>query len=144
MSEVSDHEPQVTRVSRWRAIRHFVFSAALWITYAIYWRVVLGRGIEREARLAGILIVLFLVLQVLLTQTWVAHNRGLARRHGQRRRARPDAPVAESQDFLGRDLRVMPSDSDLTRVPVVVVRIAGDEKHFEAGLPLPGSPKESS
>ena len=144
MREVSDPQPNEPHVSKGRAIRHFIFSAALWLTYVIYWRVVLVRGVEREARLAGILLVLFLVLQTLFTQTWIAHNRGLARRHAQRRRARPAQVAAQSQDFLGRDLRVLPSDSDLTRVPVVVVRVDGEEKWFEAGLPLPSSPEKSS
>jgi hypothetical protein len=142
MREVSDRQPKSSR-ARWHAFRHFAFSAALWITYALYWRVVLVRGVEREARIAGILLALFLVLQVLLTQTWVAHNRSLARRHAERRRARPAPAAAQLRDFLGRDLRVLPTDSDLTRVPVVVVRVDGEEKSFEAGL-LPSSPEESS
>ena len=136
MAEVSDQQPKVTPVRRSAAIRHFVFSAVLWITYVIYWRVVLVRGVEHEARLAGILLLLFLVLQFLLTQTWIAHNRSLARRHATRRQVRPASPPEEPQDFLGRDLQTFPSDSDLKRVPVVVVRVVGGEKRFEAGFPL--------
>lgn len=136
MAEVSDQEPKVTPVRRSAAIRHFILSAALWITYVIYWRVVLVRGVEHEARLAGILLLLFLVLQLLLTQTWIAHNRSLARRHATRRQIRPNAPPEDPHDFLGRDLQTLPSDSDLKRVPVVIVRVVGGEKRFEAGFPL--------
>jgi hypothetical protein len=133
MQQASEAVP-VARVRRSLVIRHFAFSAAMWITYALYWRVVLGRGVEREARLAGILLGVFILLQLLLTQGWIAHNRRVERKHHTRRRLRPDAVPAKSEDFLGRSVGAFPEDADLTRVPVVVVRVEGGVKRFEAGL----------
>ena len=127
-------------------IRQLVFSALLWITYALYWRVVLGRGVEREARLAGIILGAFVLLQFLLTQSWIAHNRRLARRVGARRQQRTmveDVP-RPTTDFLGRGLSTVPANADLTRVPLVIVRVEGTEKRFEAGFVLPEHPGERS
>jgi hypothetical protein len=96
----------------------------------------LHRGVENEARIAGILLLIFLVLQTLLTQSWVRYNREVSRRHSQRRRERPGQGKPPSEDFVGRLVRTLPEESDLTRVPVVIVRIEEGEKRFEAGMPL--------
>ena len=143
MHQASDPAP-VARVRRSRVARHFVLSAAMWITYALYWRVVLGRGVEREARFAGILLGIFILLQVLLTQGWIAHNRRIERKHSQRRQLRPEAVPANGQDFLGRSVGAYPEDADLTRVPVVVVRVDGGVKRFEAGMVLPEPRREQA
>ncbi len=144
MTSESPASPPVEGVPRSLVIRHVVLSALMWLTYALYWRVVLGRGVEREARFAGMLLALFIVLQVFSTAGWVAHNSHKARRHGARRRARADAGPAVREDFLGRSLRTFPSDGDLRRVPVIIVRIEGGEKRFEAGLPLERESKGSA
>ena len=136
MREASDHEVPIEGARRWRTVSHFVLSAAMWATYALYWRVVLVRGVENEARLAGILLGIFLVLQTLLTESWITYNRELSRRHAQRRRDRPIALAGEGRDFVGRILHTFPEGGDLTRVPVVIVRVEGNEKVFEAGIPL--------
>jgi hypothetical protein len=141
MPEVSDAQP-LARVRRSLLLRHYALSALLWITYALYWRVVLHRGVEREARIAAILLGLFVLLQFLMTQGWIAHSRRLARRHEQRRRERPGAKPPRTADFLGRSLRAHPETADLTRVPVVIVRVEGGEKRFEAGLSLPAERRD--
>lgn len=133
MQQASDPAP-VEKVRRSLVIRHFIFSAAMWVTYALYWRVVLGRGVEREARLAGLLLGVFVLLQILLTQGWIAHNRRVERKYRLRRQSRPRAAVSNGQDFLGRSVGTWPEDADLTRVPVVLVRVEGGVKRFEAGL----------
>jgi len=143
MPEASDARP-VARVRRSLFLRHFVFSAALWVTYALYWRVVLDRGVEREARFAGLLLALFIVLQMLLTQSWIAHNRRVARRWIGRRQERPAAPPEPAADFLGRSFAASPGGADLTRVPVVIVRIEGGVKRFEAGMTLPEEGRAAS
>ena len=137
MKEETPERTPVEGVRRSAVIRHVLLSVALWVTYALYWRVVLSRGVEREARLAGVLLGLFVLLQILSTAAWVLHNGQMARRHGTRRKERaPVAPAAIEQDFLGRRLRTFPTDGDLRRVPVIVVRVEEGEKRFEAGMPL--------
>ncbi|MFN8179355.1 MAG: hypothetical protein U0167_15600 [bacterium] len=136
MREASDHDVPIAGARRWRTGVHFALSAAMWVTYALYWRVVLVRGVENEARLAGILLAIFLVLQALLTESWITYNRELSRRHAQRRRDRPAAAAGDERDFVGRIQHVFPEGGDLTRVPVILVRVEGDEKIFEGGIPL--------
>jgi hypothetical protein len=130
------HEPiepqpaEMPHVPRGAAVRHLVLSVALWITYVVYWRVVLSRGIAREAPLSFLILAVFALFQFLLTQGWIAHNRDLASRHAGRRRRYPpvDAPIGS--DFLGRDL-VLPAENDLRHAARVVVRVEGDRKVFE-------------
>jgi len=130
--------PPVARAGRTQVVRHVLLSAALWAAYVLYWRIVLSRGVEREASLAFGLLGLFIVLQVAATQAWVFHNRRLARHHAGRRRSRAPAPSAPTSDFHGRRIRVMPEGSDLRRVPMVIVAVdeEADEKRFETGFGL--------
>jgi hypothetical protein len=143
MTQGTESQPPVEDVRRSLVVRHVVLSVLMWLTYALYWRVVLDRGVEREARFAGMLLALFVMLQVLSTAGWVAHNTHKARRHGTRRQARAGAATPVREDFLGRKLTNFPSDSDLRRVPVIVVHVEGDEKRFEAGLSLEPESRES-
>ncbi len=117
-------------------LRHVIFSGALWVTYVVYWRIVLGRGVGAEARLSIIILGLFVVLQMLLTLAWIAHNRNVSRVHEGRRSGRPVVTRQVTEDFLGRSLQPYPPSVDLTRAMVVTVRVDGDIKRFEAGLPL--------
>jgi hypothetical protein len=117
-------------------LRHVLVSAALWVTYVVYWRIVLGRGVGAEARLSVVILGLFVVLQLLLTLAWIAHNRSIARDREGRRYRRPVSSDVMTQDFLGRTLQPYPPSVDLTRAAVVTVRVDGDVKRFEAGIPL--------
>lgn len=135
MRGVSDQRP-VIPARRWPAARHFLLSALMWLTYVFYWKVVLHRGIESEARLSGLLLGLFVLLQALATLAWVHHNRSLQRRHEGRRRERPAAPAAPTTDFVGRTLEEFPAGVDLRTAPVVVVRVEGQRKRFQVGMDL--------
>jgi hypothetical protein len=126
----------VARAGRIPVLRHVILSVALWATYVLYWWIVVSRGLERDVRLAVGLLGLFIVLQVASTQAWILHNRRLARRHEGRRSRREAGPPAPGHDFLGRRILVWPEDTDLSRVPMVVVEIDDEkgEKRFSAGL----------
>ena len=132
----SSPEPTPASSSRGSLLRHLLFSAALWITFVIYWRIVFGRGVAAEARLSAVLLGLFVALQLLLTLAWIAHNRAISREHAGRRRARPTYPDALTQDFLGRSLAPYPPTVDLTTAAVVTVRVEDGVKRFETGIPL--------
>jgi hypothetical protein len=124
-------------------VRHVVLSILFWATYVVYWRVVLKRGVEHEASLALGLLALFAILQFAATQAWITHNRRLARKHEGRRTVRHARPTEDRTDFLGRDLRVFPAGTDLTAVPVIVIRNHGNEKWFEAELRLGDRAREA-
>lgn len=128
--------PRDLAPSRSQSVRHLVLSILLWATYLLYWRVVLARGVEREAVLALGLLGLFVLLQLAFTQAWIVHNRRLSKRYDGRRTARPVDRVHPGADFLGRRLRVFPPGTDLTAVPVIVIRVDEHEKCLEAGLEL--------
>ncbi len=129
-------EAPATRPRTQQVVRHLVLSVALWITYVLYWRVVLRRGVESEASLALLLLGLFVLLQILFTQAWILHNRRIARVHAGRRVERPAVPPMSPEDFLGRRVEVVPAGTDLTTVPVVVVRADEHGKRYEAGIEL--------
>jgi heme A synthase len=131
----------VEGVRRSSVVRHVILSVAMWLVYVLYWRIVLSRGVEREARLAFLLLGVFVVLQVLVTAAWVAHNRSVAARHRSRRRERSRASAEEPLDCLGHRLRTLPEGGDLRTVPVVIVRIEGEEKRFEAGFLFGADPE---
>jgi hypothetical protein len=125
-----------TATRRSTVVRHLLLSAVLWATYILYWRVVISRGVERQAALSLVLLGLFVALQVLFTQAWVLYNRRVTEPSRDRRRRRPAGVRIPTSDFLGRRLRAWPPQSDLTRAACIIVRVDGEEKRFEAGLPL--------
>jgi hypothetical protein len=129
-------DPNEPPSSRSTLLRHVILSGALWVTFVVYWRIVLGRGVASEARLSIVILGLFIALQLLLTLAWVAHNRNVSRVHQGRRSGRPASTVRVTKDFLGRSLEPYPPTVDLTRAMVVTVRVDGNVKRFEAGLPL--------
>lgn len=134
------HRPATRRST---VVRHLLLSAALWATYAIYWKIVLERGVQREATISFALLGLFVLLQVLFTQAWILHNRRLSAPARNRRKARTAPRAAPETDFLGRRLSRWPPGADLTRTPCIVVRVDGAEKRFEAGLHLDVGDRES-
>ena len=79
----SSNEPSSEPVPSHRssAVRHVVFSIALWVTYVLYWKIVLDRGVDPAARFSLVLLGLFIALQVLFTIAWILHNDRIARVH---------------------------------------------------------------
>lgn len=130
----------VTRRST--VVRHLLMSAALWATYVIYWKIVVERGVQREATISFALLGLFVLLQILFTQAWILHNRRLSAPARNRRKARVAPAAVPETDFLGRRLSRWPPGADLTRTPCIVVRVDGPEKRFETGLHLDDSDEE--
>jgi hypothetical protein len=134
--DTPDARQKGTRPRTQQVVRHLILSIALWITYVLYWRVVLRRGVESEAAIALLLLGLFVILQILFTQAWILHNRMLARTHADRRQVRPVAAPMLPTDFLGRRVEVVPAGTDLTTVPVVIVRAGETDKRYEASIDL--------
>jgi hypothetical protein len=119
-------------VARGTALRHLLLSIALWATYASYWRVVLSRGVEREATLALLLLFFFVVLQFSFTQAWIAHNQRLSRRHAGRRARRPPPRPPAEVDFVGRRILLEGALEEVQRAPLVVIHVENGTKRFEA------------
>ena len=132
----SSNEPSSEPVPSHRssAVRHVVFSIALWATYVLYWKIVLDRGVDPAARFSLVLLGLFIALQVLFTIAWILHNDRIARVHAGRRRARPASARIVKQDFLGRHIAVFPEGVDLTQAPVITIRVEDGRKRMEAGM----------
>jgi hypothetical protein len=132
----SSIEPNVETAPSHRrsAVRHVLFSIALWATYVLYWKIVLDRGVDPAARFSLVLLGLFIALQILFTVGWILHNDRLSRVHAGRRRARPARIRRAEQDFLGRRVAAFPEGVDLTQAPVITIRIEGGMKRMEAGL----------
>jgi hypothetical protein len=116
------------------SLRHVLLSLALWVTYILYWKIVLDRGVDSAARFSLVLLGLFVALQVLFTVGWILHNDRLARVHAGRRRARPPTTRTVEQDFLGRRIAAFPEGVDLTQAPVITIRIEDGLKRMETGL----------
>jgi|GEM_PF-3804921 len=115
-------------------LRHVLLSVALWVTYILYWKIVLDRGVDSAARFSLVLLALFVALQLLFTVAWILHNDRLARVHAGRRRARPPTARTVEQDFLGRRIAAFPEGVDLTQAPVITIRIEDGLKRMETGL----------
>jgi len=133
-SPPTDSPPDATPPPRSSALRHVLFSLALWVTYVLYWKIVLDRGVDSAARFSLILLGLFIALQVLFTVGWIFHNDRLSRVHAGRRRARPAAGRNPAEDFLGRRIEAFPEGVDLTQAPVITIRVEEGVKRMEAGL----------
>lgn len=116
------------------AVRHLIFSLALWVTYVLYWKIVLDRGVDAGARFSLVLLGLFIALQALFTVGWILHNDRLSHVHAGRRKARPASSRSVEQDFLGRRIAAFPEGVDLTQAPVITIRVEGGLKKMEAGL----------
>lgn len=135
---MSNPSPPVSHARRSSVVRHVLLSVLMWLTYVLYWRVVVSRGVERDAQIAFFVLGLFIVFQVLTTQVWILHNRAKAKAHEGRRAVRAAGPPAPGSDFLGRRVRVFPTGADLHAARRVVVRIEDDdqsEKIFETDVP---------
>jgi hypothetical protein len=114
-----------------RHLIHVVLSVAMWVVFAYYWRVVLGRDISpgnlRAVTILGVVVVAGLVATVL----WVGHNLRLARKFAGRRRATPEPLRPElTHDTIGRPV-AHPGLDELRAARVVDVMVdedpAGDE-----------------
>lgn len=130
--------PPVSQARRSSVVRHILLSILMWLTYVLYWRVVVSRGVERDAQIAFLVLGLFIVFQVLTTQVWILHNRAKAKAHAGRRAVRAAGAPAPGSDFLGRRVRVFPAGADLQAAGRIIVRIDEDDesqKIFETDVP---------
>jgi len=107
-----------------RNILHIVVSVLMWCLFGYYWYVVSGREIgPATIQALGVLAVVIL-LGLILTFWWVAHNKKLARRN-RRSRAPETVPESFTHDYLGRTLTGQPLET-LRAAQVVDVRVEGD------------------
>lgn len=110
-----------------------LFVAAGWVTFALWWVVVLREEPPRYfEEVLGILGGALLTI-IVVTRVWVAHNRRLARR-GTRGRASRFVAHRWTHDALGRAL-VVHGDGNLRSARELRVERAGDQKHYAAVAP---------
>lgn len=110
-----------------------LFVASGWVTFALWWVVVLREEPPRYFReVLGILGGALLTIMA-GTRVWVAHNRRLARR-GTRGRASRFVAHRWTHDALGRAL-VVDGDDTLKSARELRVERGGDEKRYVAAAP---------
>lgn len=115
---------------------HVIASLLMWCLFGYYWYLVSRRQInEASLEALGILAVI-MVVGLVLTLWWVAHNRKLARRN---RRTNPPATVPETFDFdtLGRPL-VRPEVRQLKSAQVIDIEVEDSPDGKAEPAPTPG------
>jgi len=113
-----------------RHVLHVLVSIAMWCLFGYYWQVVLGREIGSGTVRALIILGLTVVLGLLLTMIWVAHNLRLARKFAGRRQApREVGPPPMEQDTIGRVLQ-HPGLNNLRNAQVVEIDADEDSKSY--------------
>lgn len=118
-----------------RLAGHAVLVALGWLGFVWLWSLVLAR--PWESRDLRVLVVGTLLVAPALTVLWIAHNVGIYRRRGPRRRlAVVDAPYR--RDFHGR--AVVADFDALQRQPFVVVAIEGNRKCYRSPASTPTPP----
>lgn len=115
---------------RMRHIIHVIISILMWILFGYYWYVVGGREIGEETQLALILLIVVIVVGLIGTLWWVAHNKRLASRN--RRAGAPSTkPEPFERDNLDRpiegpDVNVLRG----AKVVDITVRLSDDEDPY--------------
>jgi len=104
-----------------RNILHIVVSVLMWCLFGYYWYVVSGREIGAATLQALGVLGLVIVLGLILTFWWVAHNKKLARRN-RRNRAPETVPESFAADHLGREI-TGPGLEVLRETQVVDIRL---------------------
>jgi len=104
-----------------RHFLHIVISLLMWCLFGYYWYVVGQREIGDETLFALAVLGIVIVVGIVLTLWWVAHNKKLARRN--RRNTAPAAkPEPFDKDNLGRPIEA-PDVAVLRDAPIVEVGV---------------------
>jgi len=104
--------------------------------FVYWWWLVFQRVSTRELRFTAMFVGLSLVVVVLATAAWAWHNFRIYRRRGPRRSVRAVQPRF-ARDRVGRAVSLAAPDRDLRRAPVVIVRVAGLGKSYDAAAEVP-------
>ena len=130
MNERKKQTARPDRGSPPRIVLHGVLTVLGWILFAYFWRIVTMVGLSAGARTALAAMGIFLVMVLVLTTWWIAHNLRIARRN-RRRRARE--PVEKLYLFDACGLRVeMPDHALMKSASVIEIAIDDSRKTYRA------------
>lgn len=107
---------------------HITASAALWIVFVCYWRIVLRQPMNPDTRTALVVLAILTVLTIVYLTGWIHHNLRIYRT-SDRRRKRRSVVGSPDRDYLGRPL-VFESHDTLERSNYIEVHI---KEGFVAG-----------
>jgi hypothetical protein len=82
---------------------HIASSAALWVVFVYYWRIVLRQPMNPDTRTALVILTALALLGIVYITAWIYHNLRIFRTSDRRRKRRNVAWTAE-RDYLGRIL----------------------------------------
>jgi hypothetical protein len=139
MAADSDSVPPPTQASVFGRIFHTVVALVGWVMFVWWWWIVFQRVSSQELRFTAIFIGVSLVVVVAVTAAWAWHNVQIFRRRGPRKQVRPAAPRFV-RDRVGRAVSVTTQGPGLRESPVVLVRIVGLGKSYQAAGAIPPAP----
>lgn len=115
---------------------HVIASLLVWCLFGYYWYLVSKSQINRSSLEALAILSVIVVVGLVLTLLWVAHNRKLARRN---RRTTPPSTVPETFDFdyLGRPLD-RPEVGQLKAAQIIDIEVVDDEDGKGTDDRMPG------
>jgi hypothetical protein len=115
---------------------HVVASLVVWCLFGYYWYLVSKTQINRSSLEALVILSAIVVVGLVLTLLWVAHNRKLARRN---RRTTPPSTVPETFDFdyLGRPLD-RPQVGQLKAAQIIDIEVVDDPDGKSSNDQVPG------
>lgn len=104
-----------------RHVFHVLISILMWCLFGYYWYVVSGREIGDDTVQALGVLSIVIVLGLIFTLWWVAHNKRLAQRN-RRSAAPPAVPEAFDTDYLLRPI-VAPDIQVLQNAAIIDIHL---------------------
>lgn len=104
-----------------RQVFHLVIAACLWVVFFLYWTIVMRRPMNPDTKTALAILSILTLASAACLLWWVAYNRRLHRRLGERR-VRRRTPAPPATDYLGRTL-VMEDAEALRRAGYIRVLV---------------------
>lgn len=139
MSETRTARPRPpTQAGTGRRLLHLLIALAGWALFLWWWWLVLGRTDPQEVRFTGIFILATLVLCVVMTGLWAAHNVAIFKRRGPRKRVR-DVTYDFSRDRLGRVVSFGGPLEQMEIAPIVHIRLEHEGKVYRTAASVQAS-----
>ncbi len=125
--------PALGLVTTMRNIFHVVISLLMWCLFGYYWFVVSKREIGAETVQALGVLSIVIVVGLIITFWWVAHNKRLARRN-RRQTPAPAVPEPFEVDNLNRTI-IAPDITELQSASIIDIELVPFTEEEEAADP---------
>jgi len=121
-----------------RRVFHLLIAVAGWALFLWWWWLVLRRTDPQEVRFTGIFILVTLVVCVVVTALWAAHNVSIFKRRGPRKAVR-DVQYDFSRDRVGRTVSFAGPLEQMEIAPIVHIRLERDGKVYRTSSSVQGA-----